>query len=256
MLKSKCKHEEMIQLELDDGNVITEKDMILKETHRVYQSLFSENDKENDEDQAMLSQECLNFIDRRLSSSQKEELDSKPEADEIDKILVEAFWNDGRLTTNMEKGAIKLIPKTADKSKLQDWRPISLLGITYKFIKGFIQGRSVFGSILAIKLGQEWAQTSKQKSLFLKLDFVWRKLDFVKAYDRMSHSCLWDVPEKMEFDFVKAYDRVSHSYLWDVPEKMGFGLKFVSLNKGLVKNTTSVVHLNGAFTEDIELARG
>ncbi|KAL3677332.1 hypothetical protein R1sor_027280 [Riccia sorocarpa] len=160
-LKSKCKREEMLRLELDDGSEITEKGAILKETHRFYQHLFSEVDKETPEDPELLSEECLSLITKTLNPAQKKGLDAKPDAEEIERIvkilppekapgldgitsevirenwsliredclnLLEAFWDDGRLTTNMRKGTIKLIPKTLDKSKLRDWRPISHFG--------------------------------------------------------------------------------------------------------------------------------
>ncbi|KAL3679123.1 hypothetical protein R1sor_022079 [Riccia sorocarpa] len=37
---------------------------------------------------------------------------------------------------------------------------------------------------------------------------------------------------------------------------MGFGSHFILLLKGLVENATSVVHLNGAFTSEVQLQRG
>ncbi|KAL3697792.1 hypothetical protein R1sor_011868 [Riccia sorocarpa] len=160
--------------------------------------------------------------------------------------MIEAFWRDGKLTGKMKKGAINLIPKSDMRDRIKDWRPISLLGITYKIISkilderlkpllpklinpqqtGFVQGRSIFDSILAVKLGQEWSQLSGQESILLKLDFI------------------------------KAYDMVSHSYLWRVLEKMGFDTKFIQLLRGLVERASSVVHLNGGFTKDIDLQRG
>ncbi|KAL3697630.1 hypothetical protein R1sor_011706 [Riccia sorocarpa] len=96
----------------------------------------------------------------------------------------------------MRKGAIMLIPKLDQRDRMKDWRPISLLGITYKIISkllverlkpllpqlinpqqtGFVHGRSIFDVILAVKLGQEWAKLLGQQSVLLKLDFV-------KAYD-------------------------------------------------------------------------
>ncbi|KAL3696995.1 hypothetical protein R1sor_011071 [Riccia sorocarpa] len=279
MLKSKCKREEMVKLERDDGSVITGKDEILQETQRFYQSLFSEEDRESAEDPEALARECLGLIRRRLNPGQSKKLEEPPDMAEVDHIvkilpsekapgldgvtaevireywelirsdcleLMLAFWQDGRLTSNMKKGAIKLIPKSEEKSKLKDWRPISLLGIMYKILSkllaerlkgllpglvdgqqtGFVLGRSIFDSVLAIKLGQEWSQMSGQQSLFLKLDFV------------------------------KAYDRVSHSYLWRVLDEMGFGQVFINLLKGLVEKASSVVHINGAFTGDIQLDRG
>ncbi|KAL3679838.1 hypothetical protein R1sor_022794 [Riccia sorocarpa] len=195
MLKSKFKREAIESLTTEQGEVLTERKDILAETQR---------------------------------------------------DMIVAFWRDSRLTVKTLKGVIKLIPKKDDKSRLRDWLPISLLGITYKIISkllaerlkpmlpglvndqqiGFVPGRSIFDVILVVKLGQEWAQTTGQKRIFLKLDFV------------------------------KAYDRVNHNYVWRVLDTMGFGSQFITLLKGLVENATSVVHLNGAFTRDVQLERG
>ncbi|KAL3698517.1 hypothetical protein R1sor_012593 [Riccia sorocarpa] len=113
------------------------------------------------------------------------------------KLMLEAFWEDEELTGAEKKGVIKLLAKNDEKCRLENWRPITLLGITYKLANkiiadrikpllpglisgqqtGFIPGRTIFDNILTLKLGEEWAVASGQEAIFLKLDFV-------KAYDR------------------------------------------------------------------------
>jgi hypothetical protein len=67
----------------------------------------------------------------------------------------------------INRGLITLIPKTGDRSKLRNWRPITLLGSVYKILAktlagklqaflpgvirlnqtGFIEGRSIFDNV-------------------------------------------------------------------------------------------------------------
>ncbi|KAL3692018.1 hypothetical protein R1sor_005669 [Riccia sorocarpa] len=160
--------------------------------------------------------------------------------------LLSIFWEDERLTASEKKGVIKLILKNDERSMLTNRRPITLLGITYKIVSriladrikpilpglvsgqqtGFVPGRSIFDNILTLKLGEEWAVESEQEAVFLKLDFI------------------------------KAYDRVRHTFLWETLEAMGFSAKFIRLIQGLMVGAEATVHQNGDFTECFELERG
>ncbi|KAL3682360.1 hypothetical protein R1sor_000382 [Riccia sorocarpa] len=92
--------------------------------------------------------------------------------------------------------------------------------------KGFISGRSITDNVLAFKVGQEWANKSNQKSLFVKLDFE------------------------------KAYDRVDHGYLWKTMQAMNISENFIDLTKCLVEGATSKIHALGKFSKEIPLERG
>ncbi|KAL3681068.1 hypothetical protein R1sor_024024 [Riccia sorocarpa] len=279
MMRSKYKREMIETLTTDEGEILTSQEEILTETHRFYQNLFQEEAEGNEDQREMHTQQALQLLKRKVTGEQNGKLAQVPNMEELErtvkllprdkapgldgvtseviqehwelikedcKEMIECFWSDGKLTDRTKKGAIKLIPKSEDKARLKDWRPISLLGITYKIISkllaerlksllpnlvneqqtGFVQGRSIFDSILTVKLGQEWANVTSQQSIFLKLDFV------------------------------KAYDHVRHRYLWQVLEAMGFCTKFIMLIQGLVEDAHFVIHINGAFTKEIKLERG
>ncbi|KAL3681238.1 hypothetical protein R1sor_024194 [Riccia sorocarpa] len=160
--------------------------------------------------------------------------------------MLAAFWEDEQLTGAEKKGVIKLLAKNDEKCKLENWRPITLLGITYKLASkiiadrlkpllpglvsgqqtGFIPGRTIFDNILTLKLGEEWTVASGQNAIFLKLDFV------------------------------KAYDHVRHGFLWETLHAMGFGPKIIRLIKGLMDNAEATVHHGGDFTEVFKMERG
>ncbi|KAL2608299.1 hypothetical protein R1flu_026872 [Riccia fluitans] len=120
--------------------------------------------------------------------------------------MVHAVWRKKEISERDRKGVIKLLPKAGNKKNIKNWRPITLMNFTYKLVAkilanrlkalnpllvdsqqtGFIAGRNITENILALKLGQEWASISRQEAVFLKLDFM-------KAFDRVSHDYLWEL---------------------------------------------------------------
>ena len=82
-------------------------------------------------------------------------------------VYEEAFKK-GSLGGSINKGVIKLLPKVGDKSLVKNWRPITLLNLSYKILAkvlarrialllnkfvsqtqtGFIQGRSILENMI------------------------------------------------------------------------------------------------------------
>jgi hypothetical protein len=59
-------------------------------------------------------------------------------------ILLQAFTamlGTGKASAAINKGVITLIPKSGDRAKLSNWRPITLLGNTYKVLAKVLAGR-------------------------------------------------------------------------------------------------------------------
>jgi hypothetical protein len=96
-------------------------------------------------------------------------------------------------------GVITLIPKIKEASKIQQYRPICLLNVSYKIItkalmlrfedcmsriisksqNAFIKGRNIMDGVLSL---HEILHETKRK----KMDGIILKLDFEKAYDKIS----------------------------------------------------------------------
>ncbi|KAL3689876.1 hypothetical protein R1sor_016185 [Riccia sorocarpa] len=85
--------------------------------------------------------------------------------------------------------------------------------------------RLITDNILSLKFGQEWAEWTNQRALFVKLDFI------------------------------KAYDRADHRFLWEVLAKQGFNSQCIQLIQGFTCGGTARVHINGGFTPEIQVAR-
>jgi hypothetical protein len=50
-------------------------------------------------------------------------------------------FGQGFLSPTLRTGLIKLIPKGKNNSRVEDWRPITLLTTSYKIISGVVAGR-------------------------------------------------------------------------------------------------------------------
>lgn len=98
--------------------------------------------------------------------------------------------------------------------------------IVYSQQTGFLPGRDIMDNLLTFRLAQDLSKLHKKPLLYLKLDFM------------------------------KAYDRVSHSFLWGVLQALGFCEKSIMFIKGLVTRAQSKVHVNGSLTPDIDIGRG
>jgi hypothetical protein len=122
-------------------------------------------------------------------------------AEETVPILLKAFTAmlcTGRASASINKGLITLIPKAGDRTKLSNWRPITLLGSTYKVLAkilagrvkvalthiirpnqtGFVEGRNIIDNTFLAQEALEWVEESEQ-------DLVLLLLDFEKAFDRI-----------------------------------------------------------------------
>ncbi|KAL3679560.1 hypothetical protein R1sor_022516 [Riccia sorocarpa] len=276
-LRAKHANEEMTAIESNAGDILEDQVEILEEVQRFYQELYT---AEEDTDEVLETRrKVVERIDRGLTTTDNRVLEEVPSEELITRIvmemprekspgldgvmveilrigwefmkedcflMVQGFWDKKKLIGKDRKGVIKLIPKNERKHLLKNWRPITLLTMTYKIIAkvmairlkdmlpriidtqqtGFVAGRNIIDNILSLRLGQEWAQTTEQDVIFVKLDFM------------------------------KAYDRVAHGFLWATLGAMGMGEASVTRIKGLVEGGSSEVHINGEFTEEISIGRG
>ncbi|MCO5567330.1 hypothetical protein L7F22_021020 [Adiantum nelumboides] len=107
----------------------------------------------------------------------------------------------GALPVQLNTGVIKMLHKKGPKEVITNWRPLTMLNSAYKIFakaialrispaltkwlsseqKGFIKGQRIMEAVIAMWEGIEYAEESGQ-------DFVFVKVDFDKAYDRLEWS--------------------------------------------------------------------
>ena len=140
---------------------------------------------------------------------------------------------------------IALLPKSEDRSRIQNFRPISLLNTPYKIIAkilanrmkpllhhwilpsqtGFDPNRCILDNVFLAFEAIEWALENKQTLSMLLLDFE------------------------------KAYDRVNWTFLRAVMERMGFNLGWINQVMALNENASAAVIVNGEQSKTFRLQR-
>ncbi|CAJ2674496.1 unnamed protein product [Trifolium pratense] len=156
------------------------------------------------------------------------------------------FHRNGRLTKGLNATFIALIPKVDSPQRLNDFRPISLVGSLYKILAkvlanrlrlvmgsvisesqtAFVKGRQILDGILIANEAVDEARRSKKKLLLFKVDFE------------------------------KAYDSVDWGFLDAVMGKMGFPTLWRKWIKECVCTATASVLVNGSPTDEFPLERG
>ena len=156
------------------------------------------------------------------------------------------FHRNGCLTKGINNTCIALIPKVDSPQRLNDFRPISLVGSLYKILakvlanrlrliirsvvsdsqSAFIKGRQILDGVLVANEIVDEARKSRKELLLFKVDFE------------------------------KAYDSIDWGYLDEVMRKMGFLNLWRKWIKECIGTSTASVLVNGSLTEEFHLERG
>jgi len=169
-------------------------------------------------------------------------------AKEVAPTLFQAFTamlKSGATSASINKGRITFIPKTEDRTRLSNWRPITLLGSIYTVLvktlagriqsvlthiirhnqTGFVEGRNILDNVFMAQEALGWAEESEQNLVLLLLDFE------------------------------KAFDRIEWGFLFTALAKLGFSGTWVSWVGSLYQTASSTIKVNGAIRPDFQLAR-
>ncbi|XP_058763698.1 uncharacterized protein LOC131637124 [Vicia villosa] len=152
----------------------------------------------------------------------------------------------GELSKAVTSSFLALVPKASNPLCLDDYRLICLVGCMYKFMAKILAGRlkCVLNSIV-----------SQCQSAFVPgrqlLDGVLVANEVVDFVKKEGLSCLL-----FKVDFEKAYDKVSWVFLHFLLEKMGFGVKWREWMELLVFKSDMSVVVNGSPTKEFAVKRG
>ena len=240
--KSKGKSKCMAKIETDQGETVTDPDLILQEQAAFYKNLYTEDptvkydmgstDKQLDATQKILTDSEITLDELKLAIREMDR-NKCPGPDSIpaefykvfftrlQDLLLDSFkygYELGRLHSSARFGIISLIPKKNKQRKfLRHWRPISLLNVDYKILA------KIFGNriwlVLSDTIGEDQTGFIKGKSgtqnirtLIDILEYTWAK----------------QIPGLIiSVDFQKAFDRVNYNALYAILRAFGFGNIFV-----------------------------
>nr|GEW88245.1 RNA-directed DNA polymerase, eukaryota [Tanacetum cinerariifolium] len=157
-------------------------------------------------------------------------------------VAVVWFFDHISFTRGYNSSFVSLIPKVQDPKFVNDYRPISLIGIVYKVITkilatrlfvviselisdvqtAFVPGRQILDGPFIINELLSWCKCYKHQDMVFKVDFA------------------------------KAYDSVRWDYLDDVLRSFGFGDKWCSWIKGSLSSGMTSILVNGSLTSEFQ----
>jgi hypothetical protein len=258
----------------ESGEIITAQEKILAETKLFYEQLYQTRNVEEIDlsveidnhpsltDNEKESMEGLVTFRQMSHCLKKMENDKSPGPDgfttnfykfffvDIGYFLVRSinfgFLND-TLSTTQRQGVITCIPKEGKPKRfLKNWRPISLLNVSYKIASACIAERlkTVLPNIV-----------HECQSGFLKGRYIGDNIRLV--YDIMKYTECENLPGLMlMIDFEKAFDSVSWSFLHKALNFFNFGPSIQKWIKVLYNGISSCVSINGQYSSWFPISRG
>lgn len=160
--------------------------------------------------------------------------------------LFEDFHRTGKISRGMNAAFITLIPKTKSVVSLSHYRPISLIGSTYKLIAKVLAAR--LQKVMPNLLSQnQFAFTKGRQAADCNL-LANEVADFLAK--RNEGGLL------LKVDLVKAYDQVDWEFQINILQEMNFGVKWVSWMKNYISSTSLAILVNGSPTDFFSIEKG
>ena len=263
---------------IKNNNVeVTDFNGINKEVSSFYTQLYSSREKEIvnvdlnhilNENTPKLTNEKANSIEGQMTIPEatltlsKMKNNKSPGSSGFSVEFFKFFWNDlkifwlnsinygflkGELSVTQKEGVIVCLPK-GDKCKklLKNWRPISLLNVSYKIASGVIASRikNVLPSIINVNQSGFMANRSTADCLRLIYDILYTSLKLKKPGILLL------------IDFEKAFDSVAWSFIKKSLIYFNFKNDIIKWIETFYKNIKSTVIVNNTPTPWFSIERG
>ncbi|GBG62169.1 hypothetical protein CBR_g29368 [Chara braunii] len=163
-------------------------------------------------------------------------------------ILVALFnevLDGGKLGSHMTFGIITLLFKKGDKAEVKNWRPISLLNVSYKILAKTLARR--LARYLPDLVGEDQGAFVQGRSIFNNIVTAIEVLEIVQS-ENLDMAVLL-------LDLEKAYDKVGWTFVLTTLRHMGFGRGFCSWVTAMYTFSTSSVVVNGHISAPFRLTR-
>ena len=270
------------KLEKENNITLTKQEDILEEVKSFYENLFKEENINyvNTVDHNNLEEWLRETNIPKLNQIESENLEGpitlieagktlkqmknnkSPGSDGFTSEFFKYFWKqlgnflvrsintgyvNGSLSVTQRQGVIICIPKQGKpKHFIENWRPISLLNITYKIASGTIANRlkSVLDKLI-----------NKDQTGFLAGRYIGENVRLI--YDLMQYAEKNDIPGLLFIiDFKKAFDSVSWHFITEVLKFFKFGNSIIRWVKTLHANARSSVNIGGNLSSFFKIHKG
>ncbi|GKV36164.1 hypothetical protein SLEP1_g44325 [Rubroshorea leprosula] len=156
------------------------------------------------------------------------------------------FHTNGRIVRGSNASFLVLIPKRENPQGIEEYRPISLIGCMYKILAKVLANR--LSRVLNTIIGENQSAFIEGRQLVDSVVVANEAIDDVRK--RKSRCFVFKI------DFEKAYDKVSWSFLDYMMEKMGFDKVWREWIAECLRSNTVSVLLNGSATKEFSMSRG
>ena len=159
---------------------------------------------------------------------------------------VRLFQVTGRIPKGCNASFITLVPKVKDPLKIEQYRPIALVGVLYKIIAKLLACR--IKKVLPSVIDESQSAFLKERGMLDSVLLANEVLEDLKRRGKRG-VCL-------KVDYEKAYDSVRWDFLYDMLSALGFHDKWVNWIRGCLESASVSVLVNGSPTTEFKATRG
>ena len=259
--------------EKKDAEIFTDQENIMRISTDFYKNLYSSGKVHQ-----KIQEKLLRNVKTKLSKEAKDNLDKPITAKEVEDAIhklplgkspgldgfpvefYRAYWPNIKdlfmayleevrrhgISNSRNVSVIKLLyKKKGEIFLLQNYRPISLLNVDVKIITKVLADRLNFVLPSIIHATQTAIYGRKiDQNIHLIRDLI----ELANTND--------DTAAFIFLDQEKAFDRVNHDFMFKTMKTFGFGDTFINWVKNIYSNATSVLSINGFFSNKISFDRG
>ena len=263
--KSRAANNDIISLTTEQNTKVTDIQAILTETHHFYTQLYTDPTTHNSAANTFLnnlpqvSQQENILLNRKITALEvthaikNSKPGTSPGPDGIPTDFYKKFINQlapllanfynsfllkNEINPNFLKSIVTLIFKKGDPEYLKNWRPISLMNNDIKFLTKILAKRLSIVTPSLIHPNQ--TSNIPGRSISDNINLIRNLIDY--SNHKQTPALIFSV------DQLKAFDKLSHSFLFNVLNSFGFDGNFLSWVRILYKRASGQVLVQGHLT--------
>ncbi|GKV32990.1 hypothetical protein SLEP1_g41549 [Rubroshorea leprosula] len=160
--------------------------------------------------------------------------------------FIDDFHRNGKLDRGVNSSFIVLIPKVTNPQKIEEFRPISLIGVMYKVIAKLLANR--ISLVLDNVIGESQSAFIRGRHMVDSIVIANETIDEAKRKKMASFM--------FKMDFEKAYDKVCWDFLDNMMMRMDFDPKWRRWITACLESAEMSILINGSTTRQFKSSRG